>query len=168
MSESFAERLPPDTVARLEGAAHQRFAAAEVLRGGVRRLDALYFYGYSTEMWLCAAYFRNAGFGMRSVIDRDTRHRRMTQARRLQLMNSDPHPLVGWARLLEWQRSAGGPLPAPDMQRLREAVTKASQIYNHWRPELRYKVIEVTEDQLATVRGAAGWFRDNHGKLAGA
>ena len=41
----FAERLSPDTVNRLERAAHQRFESAEVLRAQARRLAALYFYG---------------------------------------------------------------------------------------------------------------------------
>src|SRR6185437_5726714 len=107
-----AERLSPDTVTRLEKAGLQRFTSAEVLRANGRRLAALYFYGYSAEMWLAAAYYRSAGFRPDAPIDRDTRHRRMTQARQLRvasgafLMNSDPHPLVGWARFLEWLGSA--------------------------------------------------------------
>src|SRR4051812_7371020 len=99
-----AERLAPDTIARLERAAANRFATAELLRKEDRRLAALYFYGYSVEMCLSAAYRRSAGFGANTPIDRDTRQRRMTQARQLRtlagdfLMNGDPHPLVGWAR----------------------------------------------------------------------
>src|SRR6516165_311227 len=117
-----AERLSPDTVARLERAAQHRYATAEVLRTQTqpRRLAALYLYGYSAEMWLCAAYFRSAGFRPNDPIDRDTRHRRMAQARQLRLtsgeflMNSDPHPLVGWARFLKWQRTSSPALAAPD------------------------------------------------------
>jgi hypothetical protein len=167
----FAERLSPDTVTRLERAAHQRFASAEVLRTQSRHLAALYFYGYSAEMWLSAAYFRSAGFGPHEPIDRDTRHRRMVQARQLRLdsgglvMNSDPHPLVGWARFLEWQRSASGALAPADAQRLKEAVNKAIEIYNYWRPELRYKVVEITEPQLKVVRSAATWLKENQGKF---
>ena len=71
---------------------------------------------------------------------------------RRSVMNSDPHPLVGWARFLEWQKSASGALAAADAQRLKEAVNKAIEIYNYWRPELRYKVIEITESQLNVVR----------------
>jgi hypothetical protein len=162
-----AERLSPDTVTKLERAAHQRFASAEVLRTHSRRLAALYFYGYSAEMWLSVAYYRSAGFGPHEPIDRDTRHRRMVQARQLRLnsgtfvMNSDPHPLVGWARFLEWQRSASGTLAAADTLRLKEAVNKAMEIYNYWRPELRYKVIEITDTQLKVVRSAATWLSEN-------
>ena len=167
----FAERLSPDTTTRLERAAHQRFASAELLRTQARRLAALYFYGYGVEMWLSAAYFRSAGFGPHVPIDRDTLRRRMAQARlhRLDsgapLMTGDPHPLVGWARFLEWQKSASGALPAADVQRLREAVNKAAQIYNYWRPELRYKVVEITELQLQVVRAAAIWFKENQNNL---
>ena len=168
-----AERLSPDTVTRLERAAHQRYATAEILRTQrqPRRLAAMYFYGYSAEMWLSAAYYRSAGFGAHEPINRDTRHRRMVQARQLRLasggviMNSDPHPIVGWARFLEWQRSASGVLAVAEAQRLREAVNKAVKIYGYWRPELRYKVVEITEDQLGIVREAATWLKHNQGKL---
>ena len=122
-------------------------------------------------MWLCVAYFRGTGFGPQEPIDRDTRRRRMAQARHLRLdsgvflMNSDPHPLIGWARFLEWQKSASGALAAEDAQRLSEAVNKAVEIYSYWRPELRYKVVHITEPQLQVVRGAAVWLKDNQDKL---
>jgi hypothetical protein len=122
-------------------------------------------------MWLSAAYFRSAGFGPHLTIDRDTRQRRMAQARQLRLpngavlMNSDPHPIVGWARFLHHQRSAAADLPTAVAARLAEAVDISITIYNHWRPELRYKVIDVSQDQLAQVRRAAIWLRDNHRKL---
>jgi hypothetical protein len=167
-----AERLSPDTVTRLERAGHQRFTSAEVLRTQKRGLAALYFYGYSAEMWLSAAYYRSAGFKPYEHIDRDTRHRRMVQARQLRLpsgdslMNGDPHPLIGWARFLEWQRSASGALAHTDAQRLKEAINKAIEIYKYWRPELRYKVVEITDDQLTVVRRAATWLKDNHGMLS--
>lgn len=165
-----AERLASDTVARLERAALQRFTTAEFLRTS-RRLAALYLYGYTAEICLSAAYYRRAGFNPNAPIDRDTRQRRMAQARQLRttagepLMTSDPHPLVGWARFLEWQRLASGDLPAEDAQRLREAIHKAIAIYNYWRPELRYKTLEITENQLDEVRRAARWLIDNQAKL---
>jgi len=132
----------------------------------------MYFYGYSAEMWLSAAYYRSAGFRPHDPIDRDTRHRRMVQARQLRtvsgefVMNSDPHPLVGWARFLEWQRSASGVLALADTQRLREAINKAIKIYNYWRPELRYEVVEIADAQLTVVREAATWLKDNRDKLS--
>ena len=81
-------------------------------------------------------------------------------------MNSDPHPLVGWARFLEWQRSASGVLALADTQRLREAINKAIKIYNYWRPELRYEVVEIADAQLTVVREAATWLKDNRDKLS--
>lgn len=74
---------------------------------------------------------------------------------------------MGWARFLEWQRSASGALAVSDAQRLREAVNKAVAIYNYWRPELRYKVVEIAVGQLAVVRGSVTWLKDNHRKLGG-
>lgn len=160
-----AERLSPDTVAKLESAGLHRFESAEKLRIHARRLAALYFYGYSAEMWLAAAYFRSAGFRPHDPIDPDTRHRRMGQARQLRLMNGDPHPLVGWARFLQWQRSAAGRLAESDAQMLQAAVNKTIEIYHYWRPELRYKVVEITDAQLTTVRRAVTWLRDNQSNL---
>jgi len=45
-------------------------------------------------------------------------------------MSSDPHPLVGWARFLEWQRSSTGGLTPQSAQRLREAINRAQVVYN--------------------------------------
>ena len=165
-----AERLAPDTIATLERAAQERFTTAEFLRED-RRLAALYFYGYSAEMCLSAAYFRREGIPLNAPIDREVRHRRMTKARQLRtpadepLMTSDPHPLVGWARFLEWRRLASGALPAEDAQRLKEAINKAIVIYNYWRPELRYKTLNINQKQLDEVRRAAKWLIDNRQRL---
>jgi hypothetical protein len=80
-------------------------------------------------------------------------------------MNSDPHPLVGWARFLQWQRGLAATLAAPELQRLNEAVRRAEQVYKHWRPELRYKTIDVVAGQLDEVRRAAAWFLEQQGRL---
>jgi hypothetical protein len=163
-----AEHLVGDTINRLRRAANERHVDAKRLLEQNRVLAALYFFGYSVEMCLSAAYYRSAGFSPNVPIDRDTRQRRMAHARRLQmltgepLMNSDPHPLVGWARFLEWQRSASPELTMRDLQLLKEAVRKATVIYKHWRPELRYKTIGVTPKQLDEVHGAASWFIQHH------
>lgn len=165
-----AERIAPDTIASLERAAQQRFATAELLRTK-RRLAALYFYGYSAEICLSAAVFRRKGFPPQRSIDRATLRELMKQARETRtasgefLMSSDSHPLVGWARVLQWNRSAAGTLSTDDAQRLREAVRKAITIYRHWRPELRYKTLDVRETHLDEVRRAAKWLIDNRARL---
>jgi hypothetical protein len=96
----------------------------------------------------------------------------MAQARQQQhpddgklLMNNDPHPLVGWARFLEWQRRSSGGLKQKEEDRLREAVRKAEQVYKHWRPELRYKLTNVSMDQLNEVRRCVHWFIKQRGQL---
>jgi hypothetical protein len=167
-----AERLALDNIARLERAAEHRFATADLLRPqNGRQLAALYFYGYSSEMCLAAAYFRSDGFNSQTPIDRDTRQRRMAKARQLRspdgepIMTSDPHPLVGWARFLRWQRSASNNLSEQDAQRLNEAINKAQTVYNYWRPELRYKTLVITDSQLEIVRPAAKWILDNKSRF---
>ena len=160
---------PTNTVRQLEQAAEKRSEEAECLKKQNRFLAALYLYGYSVEMCLAAAYFRSAGF---QDIDDDLRRRRMAQARQQRhpddgelLMSSDPHPLVGWARFLEWQRRSSGGLKPREANRLREAVQKAKQVYKHWRPELRYKLTNVSMDQLDEVRQCVHWFIKQRGQL---
>lgn len=167
---SLVARLAPNTVRRLERAAEKRFQEGECLKRQNRFLGALYLYGYSVEMCLAAAYFRSAGFGPNEIIDSETRRRRMAQARQLQhldgqpLMSSDPHPLDGWARFLEWHRRLRA-LPVREAQRLREAVRKARKVYRHWRPELRYKTIDVAANQFDEVRQCVCWFIDHRGRI---
>ena len=168
---SLASHLAPDSISRLERAAERCYGDAERLVAQQRFLAALYFFGYSVEMCLSAAYYRSAGFKPNATLDRDTRQRRMAQARQLQtptgepMMSSDPHPLGGWARFLEWQRLASGNLAEKEKQRLKEAVSKADIVYKHWRPELRYKNVNVQPGQLDEVRKATTWFKDLLGKL---
>jgi hypothetical protein len=166
-----AEHLAPDSINLLERAARQRAADAACLSADGRRLAALYLLGYAVEMCLTAAYFRSVGFAINAPIDRETRKRRMTQARQIEgsdgqpLMSSDPHPLVGWARYLAWQRDLSGHLTGQERDRLREAVRRAAIVYHHWRPELRYKLTEAREPHLAEVRLATEWFLQNLGRL---
>jgi hypothetical protein len=153
-------------------AAEARYNSAMILARNDRRLAALYFYGYSVEMCLSAAYYRSAGFNPNVPIARDVLQRRMAQARQLRtargepLMNSDPHPLVGWARFLEWQQIATYvELAVQRSQRLREAINKAAKIYDYWRPDLRYKTIDVDSRALTEVHRAASWFLENRERL---
>lgn len=80
-------------------------------------------------------------------------------------MSSDPHPLPGWARYLERQRRLSKDLNEGQRRRLLDAVHRAEVVYKQWRPELRYKLTEVKESQLAEVRLAAEWFIQNIGRL---
>jgi len=130
-----ADHLAPDSINTLERAAEQRIEDANRLMEQQRLLAALYFFGYSVEMNSCAAYDRNAGFSPNLPIDRDTRQRHLARARHLGLMESDPHPLVGWTRFLEWRRSLDRELTSRQSQLLKEAIGKAEVAYRHWRPE---------------------------------
>jgi hypothetical protein len=166
-----ADHLAPDTIRQLEQAAAKRFAEADHMKADKRFLTALYLYGYSVEMCLTAAYFRSVGFSPNTAIARDARQRRMAQARQLRtpegepLMNSDPHPLVGWARLLERQCHLSQKLSDKQSGLLREAIRNAEVAYKHWRPELRYKVTDPTAEQVDDVYRAAAWFIAQRGKL---
>ena len=170
---SLAAHLAPDSIKRLQRAAEHRFEDARRLLEQERLLASLYFFGYSVEMILSAAYYRSAGFSPNMPIDRDTRQRRMAYARTLRapdgqpLMESDPHPLVGWARYLEWQRSSSGNLAPREVQLLRAAIRNAELVYKHWRPELRYKSTQVSTDQVEEVQESAFWFLQHRDDLTG-
>lgn len=164
------DHLAPDCIARLERAAVQRFDEAEGLLPQKRFLAALYLFGFSVEMCLTAAYFRSVGVKPNTPIHRDTRRIHMGKARQQQvdgqyLMDHDPHSLVGWARFLQWQRQASPSLTKPCAQRLKEAVHQAETVYKHWRPELRYKTVEVNKTQLDETHRAAAWFIEQQGRL---
>ena len=163
--------LSPDTINRLENAAINRYEDGERPRERKRFLGAIYLYGFSVEMCLAAAYFRSAGFAPNSPITRETRDMKMKFARTLRaadnrpLMDTDPHPLVGWARLLQWQRALSTQVGAERAKRLREALKKAATVYRHWRPELRYKTKDVLPAQLKEMRECVDWFLANRGRL---
>jgi len=168
---ALADHLAPDSISLLERSAQQRVNDATCLSTDGRTLIALYLLGYAVEMCLAAAFFRSDGFAPNTPIDRETRKRRMAQARQIQaedgvpLMSSDPHPLIGWARYLQWKRRLSETLSQPELERLREAVRRAQIVYRHWRPELRYKSTHVRVAQLTEVRLAAEWFIQNLGRI---
>lgn len=170
---SLASRLAPDTINTLKRAAEERIEDASRLLGQKRFLAALYLFGYSVEMVLASAYFSNAGYSPNRPIDRDTRHRHMVKARQMRLetgeplMEYDPHPLVGWARLLRWLRAASPGLASRQFLLLEEAIDRAGLVYKHWRPELRYKTARVTGDQIEEVRRSAMWFIKHQERLSG-
>jgi hypothetical protein len=169
MSEvpSLAAHLGPNTIRQLEQAAEKRYEDGESLRQQNRLLAAIYLYGYSVEMCLTAAYFRSAGFHQNQVIDDHTRRSKMKEARGMFLMTSDAHPLVGWARLLEWHRRPTARKAATSKRsRLQEAVEKAERVYKHWRPELRYKLTSASVDQVIEVRLCVHWFLKQRGRLS--
>ena len=74
-------------------------------------------------------------------------------------------PLVGWAKYLQHQRFLVGGLQPADVERSHEAIRRAEAIHRYWRPELRYKVVEVGVGTLGRVQDAAKWILDNRMRL---
>jgi hypothetical protein len=136
-------------------------------------LAAVYLYGYVIEMCLTAAYFRSIGFHANDEVDAEVLHLKMKQARQRPaaggqpLMGSDPHPLVGWALLLQDQRrrAAAKALGRVQSEELRRGVDHARQAYRHWRPALRYKTVQARPAQFQEVRDAASWFLSRRGRF---
>ncbi len=139
-----------------------RVGEADVLSQAGHWTAAIYLLGYAVEMCLGAAAFQAAGYDIRQEIPRDERLAKANQLKAIpgadgkRLMTTDPHDFVGWARYLEWHQS-----PTADAGRkvvLQEAVRRAKVVYQHWRPELRYKTTTDSERQLAVVRPESEWF----------
>jgi hypothetical protein len=164
MIVALASHLSPDTIKKLLQAAYDRCQEAELLAAKKRDLMAIYLFGYTIEMCLTARYFSVLGMSLMEPIDRDLRDRHMKLARRLHLMTGDPHPLDGWAKLLQWHRKtlhAG----KHDEQLVAQAVTRATMAYSNWRPEMRYKVTRPPQDALQIVQETAKWFLRNYPRL---
>ena len=81
-------------------------------------------------------------------------------------MNTDPHPIIGWARLLRWQQEAMDPNMAAAKRKIyNTAIEIAKIVHRHWTPVLRYKVKDVEEAQLEEMRESAEWFLKYFDKL---
>ena len=55
--------------------------------------------------------------------------------------------------------------PVPGTFRAGARRTKAALIYSYWRPELRYKVVDIGHEQLRKVQKAAKWLLDKQRQM---
>lgn len=151
-------RLGPDTIRKFERAAEGRIDEAIVLRDAGKHLAALYLVGYSVEMALGGAYFRLLRYGPTDPITRQERQRVVAFGRLHHLMRPEPHDIPGWARLLVHYRDSLGPTyPTTAFAIL--VVNKAEEVYNYWRPEMRYRNTEVTSREVNAALAVAQWFQ---------
>jgi hypothetical protein len=164
-SPRLCDQIGIDTVRKLEAAVPWRLEEAEILKEAGRRLAAIYMYGYAVEMLVGAAYFRLIEYGLDTDITSQARRLAEKQARQEKLMSSEPHDLSGWAKLLivTRQRRSTGFSQSLAMQ-LR---FQADVVYDRWRPNLRYRTLVPTLNDVSAVRHAALWFQDQYGKLWG-
>jgi hypothetical protein len=164
MAKSLAGKYGPDTIRKYLRAAPERFKEAEYLASAGHNLAALYFYGYTVEMLIKAAYFKMSRYGVTVEIDRDARNRVMTRARRAGLMSYEPHDLVGWARLLISDKETLS--RSPYHTKFAEQIqARSSSVYERWRPEMRYRVTTGPQAEINRVHSDAKWFLDNYGRM---
>src|SRR5690349_10393450 len=89
-----------DCIVQFEDAAAQRSAEAEILLKRSRHLGAIYLFGYSVEMRVKAAFFRNAGFLAGRLISPQDRSNAIAMSATLGLpVAPGPHDIAGWAAL---------------------------------------------------------------------
>lgn len=160
MTKSLADRLGPDTIHRFQQSAPKRLEEGDLL-SREHPLAAIYLYGYAAEMVLKAAYFKNLGYGSIAEIDRDARNRAAALARLHRFMDREPHDVLGWARLLVWDKqNLHKPAYGAKMSKL--IVAMASTVYDNWRPQMRYRNISPSPATVSVVRGAVDWLLKNH------
>lgn len=151
------------SIQTLDAAAPWRLADARVLDREGRRTAAVYLYGYVAEIRLTAACYRLTGHAPEQTIGRGTREGLERDARRQNIMSSDPHDLLGWARLLLILRKRDR--IGYDREFGIEMVSRVADLYGNWRPRLRYRAIYPTAAQLTLVRDAAEWLDNNYPRL---
>ena len=157
------ELLEDGNIGTLDAAAPWRMADADALVGAGRVAAAVYLYGYAVEIRLTAACYRLKGHGVRDPIGRMTRERLERDARRQRLMTASPHDLVGWGKLLVAIRKAekGG----FDREFRDELLVRVGDVYDNWRPRLRYRALAVTAAQRRLVTDGARWVDANYVRL---
>ncbi len=158
---SIIQHVGPDTISRLESDSKRRCAEADWLVEGKHYLAALYFYGYVAEITLGAAYFRLKGWKTNESISEADLKGALNRARPPSLMSDKSHPVDGLALLLIEEKAA---LYAPAYEKRIERLIRdrSSAIGENWGPKLRYRAIDVTEDQVSLVRTSAHWFDNSH------
>jgi hypothetical protein len=160
----FSDALREDgSISTLEAAAPWRMAEAATLEKSGRRGAAVYLFGYAVEIWLTAACYRICGYSVGSLIDQRIRSRLVAEARNLRLMSSEPHDFAGWVRyliLIRKQTSAGyGRSFAVELE------TRVSDLYENWKPRMRYKAVTPSAAELNQVRDAALWMQERYNRL---
>ena len=44
-------------------------------------------------------------------------------------------------------------------------IARVAELYDNWRPRLRYRAVYPTRSQIGLVRGAAEWLDENYDRL---
>lgn len=158
------DRLGPDTRSKLQRAATARFKEAEILERAGAPAAAIYFFGYSVEMTVKAAYFRAIGFHLHQAISIQDRRDAINEWAVLRLpQKPGPHDVVGWAQLLVYKRVAlGDPYSRPFGLRI---IDQTRAISLRWSEQLRYRVNVPSAREVEAVRSAARWFRQNRARF---
>ncbi len=157
-----------DYVSTFEGAARRNFIDADNLRRSSRRAAAIYLYGYSVEMNVKAAYFRNLFQATGAPPGtRITGQLRRQEADTWQAIHASrkptPHDIEGWANLLVRKRVSLGMAHAGALAT--EIINRAASVYLMWREYMRYRVIRILDPEVKAVRSDALWFRRNYAAL---
>lgn len=173
MALTLVHRAGVDTLAKLSAAAPRRFREAQALLAQGESLGAIYLFGYSIEIRLKAAYYRTIGLVPGTIIDarlhRKPAERAIDALPLLPRHTAPPgpsagHHIIGWAQLLEQERSSPGrvPLNAAILVPMRR---HAANVFDCWVEFLRYRANKPYNRELLAVVDAANWFRENTNRL---
>lgn len=122
------------------------------------------FIGYAAEIVLGTAYFKMTGYNATEPILRDALDKALKLARSRSQMLDKTHPVDGWAILLIEEKAQLYP-PAYEKRMERLLRDRCLLISENWSPKLRYRAIELGEDQVTPVRNSAHWLLENSQRL---
>ena len=146
-------RNVPETWPELQRAAEQRFWDGLSLATSSEHCEtgAIYLLGYTVEMLLKAAYYREQGV---------PRHVDTSQARKqarglVSGYRRNDHDLNYWVNVLEQLRILHKrPLDAATLGAIR---LKVAAVEANWDESIRYRAVGPTETELNEVLGSADW-----------
>ncbi len=160
----FASQIEQDgSISSLEAAAAWRWSEAELLLASGRKAAALYWLGFTAEFRLTAAALRLSGFDPHDPVSLGTIRELREMARKRKLMTSEPHDISGLAAYVVHLRVTLG-LATPKALAV-QIERSSSELYEHWRPRLRYKAISPTGAQFRAALSAADWLREHYNRL---
>jgi hypothetical protein len=161
MPRRLLDRCNPDSIREYRAAARQRFDDALELAGHGRRTGAIYFWGYTAEMVLKAAYFSLIGLPQTHQLNWGM-HLRPAIHRGRALGIAWPHQGEGhnvraWAELLVVVRALS-PATIFAAPFALEVQRRGQRIEQLWRETLRYRKNYAYLYEMSHVREAAEWF----------
>lgn len=156
MRQPFVQRFRLECRQTFVRAAAVRFADGAALAEAGRRSGAAYLWGYSIEMWLKAAYFKQLGFSPAQPITVPIMSQQLSQ--RLSVKPRNLHDLKAWAEaLINLRQVLGRPIPTHFAS---DVIAHCRRIADVWTETNRYHENQLWPSEFAAFRGDVHWIKN--------